>query len=133
MKKELNRSLADTQTYVTTLDMRAQQLAADIFSTPAMLGLMELTCVRLVEPYLDENEQTVGIHVDAHGSHEHRAKRDGNGGASRGKRQQAALQRIGCERSGCQDRRGNPPPRLDQYQAIWRRRISRPAEVLRFG
>jgi fluoroacetyl-CoA thioesterase len=25
---------------------------------------MELTCVRLVEPYLDENEQTVGTHVD---------------------------------------------------------------------
>jgi fluoroacetyl-CoA thioesterase len=64
MKKELIPSLADTQTYVTTLDMRAKQLTADIFSTPAMIGLMELTCVRLVEPYLDENEQTVGIHVD---------------------------------------------------------------------
>ena len=64
MKKELILSLADTQTYVTTLDMRAKQLTADIFSTPAMIGLMELTCVRLVEPYLDENEQTVGIHVD---------------------------------------------------------------------
>ncbi len=56
MKKELILSLADTQTYVTTLDMRAKQLTADIFSTPAMIGLMELTCVRLVEPYLDENE-----------------------------------------------------------------------------
>ena len=64
MKKELIPSLADTQTYVTTLDMRAKQLTADIFSTPAMIGLMELTCVRLVAPYLDENEQTVGIHVD---------------------------------------------------------------------
>src|SRR5438132_13166708 len=64
MKKELIPSLADTQTYVTTLDMRAKQLTADIFSTPAMIGLMELTCVLLVAPYLDENEQTVGIHVD---------------------------------------------------------------------
>jgi fluoroacetyl-CoA thioesterase len=25
---------------------------------------MERTCVDLTEPYLDENEQTVGIHVD---------------------------------------------------------------------
>lgn len=29
-----------------------------------MIGLMERTCVDLTEPYLDENEQTVGIHVD---------------------------------------------------------------------
>jgi fluoroacetyl-CoA thioesterase len=35
-----------------------------VFSTPAMIGLMEYTCVLLVAPYLDEDEQTVGIHVD---------------------------------------------------------------------
>ena len=29
-----------------------------------MIGLMEYTCVLLVAPYLSENEQTVGIHVD---------------------------------------------------------------------
>jgi fluoroacetyl-CoA thioesterase len=56
--------LAHVQTYETTLEMRAKQLTADIFSTPAMIGLMEGTCVRLVAPYLDENEQTVGTHVD---------------------------------------------------------------------
>ena len=44
--------------------MRARQLARDVFSTPAMIGLMERTCVELTEPYLEENEQTVGIHVD---------------------------------------------------------------------
>jgi fluoroacetyl-CoA thioesterase len=44
--------------------MRAKQLAPDVFSTPAMIGLMEYTCVLLVAAYLDENEQTVGIHVD---------------------------------------------------------------------
>jgi fluoroacetyl-CoA thioesterase len=64
MKNGLIPGLAHPQSYVTTLEMRAKQLTADIFSTPAMIGLMELTCVRLVEPYLDENEQTVGIHVD---------------------------------------------------------------------
>jgi fluoroacetyl-CoA thioesterase len=29
-----------------------------------MIGLMEYTCVLLVAPYLDQDEQTVGIHVD---------------------------------------------------------------------
>lgn len=64
MKNELRPGLTRTQTYVTTLEMRARQLSADVFSTPAMIGLMERTCVELTEPYLDENEQTVGIHVD---------------------------------------------------------------------
>src|SRR5215475_5988859 len=64
MKDGLVPGLTHMQTYVTTLEMRAKQLVSDIFSTPAMIGLMEGTCVRLVAPYLDENEQTVGIHVD---------------------------------------------------------------------
>ena len=64
MKDGLAPGITHAHTYVTTLDMRAKQLSADIFSTPAMIGLMEGTCVRLVAPYLDENEQTVGIHVD---------------------------------------------------------------------
>ena len=64
MKDGLVPGLTHTQTYVTTLEMRAKQLASDIFSTPAMIGLMEYTCVLLAAPYLDENEQTVGIHVD---------------------------------------------------------------------
>src|SRR5215475_15272977 len=64
MKDELVAGLTNTQTYRTTLEMRAKQLAPDVFSTPAMIGLMEYTCVLLVAAYLDENEQTVGIHVD---------------------------------------------------------------------
>ena len=64
MKDGMVPGLTHSQTYVTTLEMRAKQLAADIFSTPAMIGLMEYTCVLLVAPYLDENQQTVGIDVD---------------------------------------------------------------------
>jgi fluoroacetyl-CoA thioesterase len=64
VKEGLVPGLTHTQTYETTLEMRAKQLASDVFSTPAMIGLMEGTCVELVAPYLDENEQTVGIHVD---------------------------------------------------------------------
>ena len=64
MKDGIAPGLRHSQTYVTTQEMRAKQLTADIFSTPAMIGLMEYTCVLLVAPYLVENEQTVGIHVD---------------------------------------------------------------------
>ena len=64
MKDGLVPGLKHSQTYVTTLAMRAQQLIADVFSTPSMISLMEQTSVRLTEPYLDENEQSVGIHVD---------------------------------------------------------------------
>jgi fluoroacetyl-CoA thioesterase len=64
MKDGLIPGLRHTQTYVTTMEMRAKQLSSDVFSTPAMIGLMEGTCVQLVARYLDENEQTVGIHVD---------------------------------------------------------------------
>lgn len=64
MKDGLVAGLKHSQTYVTTLAMRAQQLIADVFSTPSMISLMERTSVKLTEPYLDENEQSVGIHVD---------------------------------------------------------------------
>lgn len=64
MKSQLSPGLSRTATYLTTLEMRARQLARDVFSTPTMIGLMERTCVELTEPYLEENEQTVGIHVD---------------------------------------------------------------------
>jgi predicted thioesterase len=64
MKNGLTIGLVNKQTYVTTQEMRASQLSSDVFSTPAMIGLMEGTCVRLVAPFLEEDEQTVGIHVD---------------------------------------------------------------------
>ena len=31
-----------------------------------MIGLMEGTCVRLTAPFLDEGENSVGMHVDVH-------------------------------------------------------------------
>jgi len=64
MKSSLEPGLTRSATYVATLDMRARQLEKDVFSTPALVGLMERTCVDLTEPHLDPDEQTVGIHVD---------------------------------------------------------------------
>lgn len=64
MEGDVPCGITRTQTYATTLEMRARQLKADVFSTPAMIGLMERTCVDMTERYLDTDEQTVGIHVD---------------------------------------------------------------------
>jgi fluoroacetyl-CoA thioesterase len=64
MEHALAPGLTRTETYVTTPDMRARQLTSDVLSSPAMIGLMERTCVELLAPYLSENEQTVGFHVD---------------------------------------------------------------------
>jgi fluoroacetyl-CoA thioesterase len=64
MNNDITPGIARTRSYLTTMEMRARQLKADVFSTPAMIGLMERTCVDLTEPYLDGDEQTVGIHVD---------------------------------------------------------------------
>jgi len=65
MKNNLQPGITRTQSYLTTIDMHARQLEeADVFSTPAMISLMELTRVELTKPYLDPDEQTVGIHVD---------------------------------------------------------------------
>ena len=64
MKPGLAPGLRHTSTYATTPDMRARQLMSDVLSTPAMIGMMERTSVELTTPYLDEDEQTVGTHVD---------------------------------------------------------------------
>jgi fluoroacetyl-CoA thioesterase len=66
MKSTLTVGLTLAQTYLTTPEMRAGQLGTDVFSTPSMIMLMERTCTRLTAPHLDENEQTVGTHVDVH-------------------------------------------------------------------
>ena len=67
MKSELKPGLIHWQTYETAERMRAPQLThTDVLSTPSMIGLMEGTCVRLTAPYLEEGENSVGMHVDVH-------------------------------------------------------------------
>lgn len=67
MKNQIKPGLKYSQIYETTNHMRAPQLShADVFSTPSMIGLMEGTCVRLTAPFLDEGENSVGMHVDVH-------------------------------------------------------------------
>jgi len=67
MRNDIKPGLKHSQTYETTERMRAPQLTdANVFSTPSMIGLMEGTCVRLAAPYLDDGENSVGMHVDVH-------------------------------------------------------------------
>lgn len=42
------------------------ELAAmpEVFATGFMVGLMEWTCVQLLEPHLDEGEGSLGVHID---------------------------------------------------------------------
>ncbi len=40
------------------------QAMPDVFATGFMVGLMEWTCVRLLEPHLDVGEGSLGVHID---------------------------------------------------------------------
>lgn len=40
------------------------QAMPEVFATAFMIGLIEWTCVQLLEPHLDEGEGSVGVHVD---------------------------------------------------------------------
>jgi fluoroacetyl-CoA thioesterase len=44
------------------------QSMPDVFATPFMIGVMEWTCMQLIEPHLDPGEGSLGVHVDV--SHE---------------------------------------------------------------
>ncbi|MBT8360368.1 MAG: thioesterase family protein [Desulfobacterales bacterium] len=52
---------------VPHLDPEAEELQVmpEVFATGYLVGLIELTCIKAVKPYLDwPLEQTVGIHID---------------------------------------------------------------------
>ena len=36
---------------------------AALFATPSMIGLMEVVCMEAVQPHLEKDQTTVGIHV----------------------------------------------------------------------
>ena len=67
MKETLKPGMSYEQTITTTPDMGIIHLgpnAPRMFSTPAMIQLMEGTCVHFLTPYMDTGEQTVGFHVN---------------------------------------------------------------------
>jgi fluoroacetyl-CoA thioesterase len=40
------------------------QAMPEVFATGFMVGLMEWTCVQLLEPHLDQGEGSLGVHID---------------------------------------------------------------------
>jgi fluoroacetyl-CoA thioesterase len=67
MKDTLKPGMSCEQTITTTPEMGIVHLgpnAPRMFSTPAMIQLMEGTCVQFLTPHMDTGEQTVGFHVN---------------------------------------------------------------------
>jgi len=69
LKAGLKHSFAYTVPVTKTVPYlyeESPQLAAmpEVFATGFMVGLMEWTCVQLLEPHLDEGEGSVGVHID---------------------------------------------------------------------
>ena len=67
MKPDLKPGTSDEQTITTSKEMGITHLgpgARSMYSTPAMVSLIEATCVRLMSRYVEPGEQSVGYRVD---------------------------------------------------------------------
>jgi predicted thioesterase len=67
LKPEFAPGISDEMTITTTPDMGITHLGPNVpsmYSTPAMIQLIEGTCVRLISRYVDAGEQSVGFRVD---------------------------------------------------------------------
>ena len=67
MKDGLKAGLEGEWIVETTREMAAAHIADEgilVYSTPAMIGHMERASVEAVRPYLDDDEFSVGVHVD---------------------------------------------------------------------
>lgn len=63
MKDTLEVGLEAESTHAVTEDMSPPHLPVKVLSTPAMVQLIESTCLEAVQPHLDEGETTVGTHI----------------------------------------------------------------------
>jgi predicted thioesterase len=67
MKEGLTAGQTYEKTWTTTPEMGIRHLGPGVpavLSTPAMIGLIEATCVEFLNAYMEAGEQTVGFHVD---------------------------------------------------------------------
>jgi len=67
LKRELVPGISDEMTIVTTPEMGITHLGPNVpsmYSTPAMVQLIEGTCVRLIGRYVEPGEQSAGYRVD---------------------------------------------------------------------
>ena len=71
LKTKLMKPIEKGLVYETKAVVREGDLASthksgllDVYATPAMVAFMEETSCRLLEPYMEEGETTVGIAID---------------------------------------------------------------------
>jgi len=64
MKDSLQPGIEHEMTHGVTEDMAPPHLPVKVLSTPSMIQLIEMTCLHAAQPHLDENETTVGTHVN---------------------------------------------------------------------
>lgn len=64
MKASLQPGLVADMTCTVTEEMSPPHLPVKVLSTPSMIGLIERTCFACVQPHLEDNETTVGTHVN---------------------------------------------------------------------
>src|SRR5215467_810353 len=63
MRESLAAGLTNETRHIVSKDMAPPHLPAVVLSTPAMIGMIEATCLLAAAPHLDEGESTVGTHV----------------------------------------------------------------------
>ena len=67
MKAGFAPGITDEMTVTTTPEMGITHLGPTVpsmYSTPSMIQLIEDTCIRLIDRYVEPGEQSVGVHVD---------------------------------------------------------------------
>ena len=62
--KQIPIGTSDETTIATTPDMGVAHLPVPMYSTPAMVGHFEGLCLKMLVPFLDPGENSVGYRVD---------------------------------------------------------------------
>lgn len=65
--KEIGLNTSYTMEFIVTEEKSAKQVGsgdADVLATPVMIAWMENAAKRALQPFLEEGETSVGIHVD---------------------------------------------------------------------
>ncbi len=62
--KQIPIGTSDEMTITTTREMGVAHLPVPMYSTPAMVGHFEQLCLRMLIPFLDAGENSVGYRVD---------------------------------------------------------------------
>ena len=63
MKSTMHVGIERDAVYAVTADMSPPHLPVAVLSTPAMVQLIEATCMAAAQDHLDDGETTVGTHI----------------------------------------------------------------------